>query len=275
MDFFKTNGSRGRRGKTVEQRLAAAGAESRGAPSVVAVSRFWQGVRPRCVFRSFRRSGRNGKRVIRFFGQLRPRGPHQAADRNAFTHYTTISCKEICQTTAKQRSRTFVTESRAFALSRQRSRHTLRHSPAHRGAAAGARAGHVTLSLYGKKIQKSRKKSCEIVCFSLFSVQKHLFFGCKGKKSRCGARLPMPAGDAQMPAVSVTICGHSGLSRGKHGKAARAAAESREMLPVGRKKGQSRLRRRRERGNAACRREMKSRAGRREKKDFYKILTIS
>lgn len=63
--------------------------------------------------------------------------------------------------------------------------------------------------------------------FFLFLGKKGPFFERKGKKSCCGARLPVPAGDAPMHPVSATICGHSGLSRGKHGKAARAAAESR------------------------------------------------
>lgn len=63
--------------------------------------------------------------------------------------------------------------------------------------------------------------------FFLFLGKKGSFFECKRRKERCGARLPMPAGDAQMHPVSATVCGHSGLSRGKHGKPARAAAESR------------------------------------------------
>ena len=194
------------------------------------------------------------------------KGPHQAADRNAFTHYTTISCKEICQTTAKQRSRTFVTESRAFALSRQRSRHTLRHSPAHRGAAAGARAGHVTLLLYGKKLQKSRKKSCEIACFSLFSVQKHLFFGCKGKKSCCSARLPMPAGTRRCTLCPQQFADTADCPAGNTANppASRQKAGSKPPAPPQRA-GQCRL---------SAGKGVSGRAAG-AKKDFYKILTIS
>ncbi len=44
---------------------------------------------------------------------------------------------------------------------------------------------------------------------------------------------PRARRDAPMHPMSATICGHSGLSRGKHGKPARAAAESREKLSVG------------------------------------------
>lgn len=130
-----------------------------------------------------------------------------------------------------------------------------------------------------KKYKNHGKKVARSFVFPFFQCRNIFFSGARGGKSRCGARLPMPAGDAQMHPVSATICGHSGLSRGKHGKPACAAAESREMLPVGRKKGQSRLRRRRERGNAACRRERESRAGRREQKRFlqnpYNFLTIN
>lgn len=78
---------------------------------------------------------------------------------------------------------------------------------------------------HGKKVARS-------FVFPFFQCR-NIFFRVQGEKELLRRAAPRARRDAQMHPVSATICGHSGLSRGKHGKAACVAAESGAMLSVG------------------------------------------